>query len=81
MYLETSGLFNPLNEIHLFCLQYVYLPEINNSLVELTKEWSYYGLTTESNRTPRQIWITEMFSNSPTGYRAICDVLKMFIQI
>ena len=29
MYLETSGLFDPQNEIHLFSLQYVYLPEVN----------------------------------------------------
>ncbi|XP_028409238.1 uncharacterized protein LOC114531821 [Dendronephthya gigantea] len=75
MYLETSGLFNPLSEIHLFCLQYVYLPEINNSLEELTREWNYHGLTTESKKTPRQLWIAGMLSNSATNYRAVGDVL------
>ena len=75
MYLETSGLFNPLNEIHLFCLQYVYLPEVNKSLEELTREWNYHGLTTENNRTPRQLWIEGMLSNSQSDYRAVEDVL------
>ena len=55
MYLETSGLFDPQNEIHLFSLQYVYLPEVNRSLQELTQEWNHHGLTTEGNYSPRQL--------------------------
>jgi hypothetical protein len=75
MYLETSGLFDPLNEIHLFCLQYVYLPEVNNCPEELTRVWNYHGLTTESNTTPRQLWITGILCNSQSCYAAVEDVL------
>ena len=75
MYLETSGLFDPLNEIHLFCLQYEYLPEINVSLEELARECNYHGLTTEGNMTPRQLWITGMLSNSHNNHSAVENVL------
>ena len=76
MYLETSGLFDPQNEIHLFSLQYVYLPEVNRSLQELTQEWNHHGLTTEGNYTPRQLWITGILSNRTSNYTAVEDVLQ-----
>ena len=76
MYLETSGLFHSLNETHLFCLQYVYLPEINVSLAELAREWNYHGLTTAGNTTPRQLWVAEMLSNTHNHYSSVEDVLE-----
>lgn len=64
MYLERHGLFDPVNEVHLFSLQYVYLPMLNDSLEELAQNWNYHGLMTENNRTPRQMWIAGMLSNN-----------------
>lgn len=75
MYLETHGLFDPLSEIHLFSLQFVYIPLVNDSLEDLTQNWNYHGLSTESNRTPRQLWIQGMLSNSHTDLVAVTDVL------
>lgn len=76
MYLERNGMFDPHNEIHLFSLQYVYLPQVNDSLEEFTGSWNYHSITTENNTTPRQLWITGMLSNSHANYQAVSDVLQ-----
>lgn len=76
MYLETHGLFDPTNEIHLFSLKYVYLPLVNESLDDLTQSWNYHGLSSESNTTPRQLWIEGMLANSHTDLVAVTDVLE-----
>ena len=75
LYLETHGLFDPLSEIHLLSLQFVYLPLVNESLEDFTQNWNYHGLSTESNRTPRQLWIQGMLANSRTDLVAVTDVL------
>ena len=36
-FLESEFLLDPLNEMHLFTLHYVYLPRINKALAEFTK--------------------------------------------
>ena len=32
--LENNGIFDPLNDLHLYCLHSIYLPRINRSLEE-----------------------------------------------
>ena len=34
MYLEEMNLLNPDNDLHLYCLQYIFLPRLNRSLQE-----------------------------------------------
>ena len=76
MYLEMHELFDPTNEVHLFSLQYIYLPMVNDSLDELSREWNFYGLKTERTTTPRQLWIEGMLSNSNNDLTAVTDVLE-----
>ena len=76
IYLESNGFFEPTNEIHLFSLQCIYLPMVNDSLHQLTEEWNFHGLTTASNTTPRQLWIEGMLSNSNTDLVAVTEVLE-----
>lgn len=74
-FLEANGLFNPLNEIHLFCLHLVYLPLINSSLQELTSSWNHHPVTSECNLSPRQLWISGMVEMRNSSYSAVQDVL------
>ena len=53
--METSGLLDPVNEMHLFSLHLVYLQEINKSLVEFSRQWNYHGLSTEGGSSPLQL--------------------------
>ena len=63
-FLEENALFDSLSEVHLFCLQYVYLPRINASLAEFRNQWNYHGLRTCNHQTPLTMWQTNMITMS-----------------
>ena len=46
--------FNPCNEVHLFCLHLVYLDLINRALNEFCSEWNNHPVTTETKFSPQQ---------------------------
>eukprot|EP00794_Sanderia_malayensis_P014537 gene14537-16040_t len=55
-FMENRQLLDPLNEIHLYCLHFVYLPRINNALKELVSLWNWHPLSSANNRSPEQLW-------------------------
>ena len=54
--LEESCL-DPLNEIDLYCLHYVYLPRINSALEDFTESWNNHCLSSAESLTPNQLFI------------------------
>ena len=54
--MEESGLLCPTNEVHLFCLHYVFLPRINFQLERFMGSWNNHRLRTEHGLTPEQLW-------------------------
>ena len=57
-YLEDVNLLNIDNDIHIFCLHYIFLPRINNTLHEFIRMWNHHPLRTEHNMSPAQLWMT-----------------------
>lgn len=57
-YLERQALLDTDNEIHIWSLHYIYLPMLNNHLQTWKNAWVHHPLSTESNRTPMQLWIS-----------------------
>ena len=55
-FLEPEFLLDPLNEMHLFALHYVYLPRIYKALAEFTQDWNFHPLSSANNQSPRQLW-------------------------
>lgn len=55
--LEDEGLLDPLNEVDLFCLHFVYLPRINRALNEFVESWNNHSISTAGNLTPNQLFI------------------------
>ncbi|XP_028397381.1 uncharacterized protein LOC114521162 [Dendronephthya gigantea] len=55
--LERCGLLDSGNEIHLWCLHYVFLPVVNRHLQSWKNAWIYHPLRTEKNSTPMQLWV------------------------
>ncbi|RHZ82501.1 hypothetical protein Glove_109g51 [Diversispora epigaea] len=51
------------NEIDLFCLHYVFQSRIEVALKEFICSWNNYKLQTESNFTPRQLFISGVIQN------------------
>lgn len=64
-FLETDvdsgglGILNSANDMHLWCLHYIFLPRINAALEEFRQQWNNHGIRTESYFTPNQIFIRD----------------------
>lgn len=56
-HLEQEGLLDPLHEVDLFCLHYVYLNIINYHLEQWTRSWNTHSMTSCNSLTPMQMWI------------------------
>jgi hypothetical protein len=61
LHLEELGL-DIENSIHMFCLQYMYVPRINESLFEFRNSWNSHGLSTERFQSPLSLLYTEVHS-------------------
>lgn len=55
-YLEGHGFLDPLSDIDLFSLHFVYIRRINNSLQEFVRQHNNHPLRTERNRSPLQLF-------------------------
>lgn len=54
--LEDEGLLDPMDDIDLFCLHFVFIPRINQHLKTFKAAYCRHKLRTEHNRTPLQLW-------------------------
>jgi len=63
--MENSGLLDPCNETHIFCLHHVYLPRINEHLERFKCAWNNHRLRTEHNLTPLQLWARGIHAATP----------------
>lgn len=77
LYLERNNVFNPSSEIHLFVLQLVYLDLVNEALRQFTIEWNNHPISTESNFSPRQLWVRGMVAQSNITSTAVQDVVNL----
>ena len=62
-FMEEHGILDSLNELHLFCQHYVYLPRILRAVTELINQWNNHGLSTKGGATPLQLWHTRVRNN------------------
>ncbi len=56
-FLESEGIVDVDNEMHMWALQYVYIPRINKDLTNFTHQWNSHGLRTERHQSPLQIFV------------------------
>ena len=54
--IENEGVLDPLNDVDVFCLHYVYLPRINYSLQEFQESWNRHPMSTEGSMSPYQMF-------------------------
>lgn len=74
-FMESQGILDSLNEQHLFCLHYVYLPRIERALTEFISQWNNHGLSTQGGQTPLQLWHTGVI-NSVGIHPVLSDVFE-----
>ncbi|KAI4830859.1 hypothetical protein KUCAC02_002463 [Chaenocephalus aceratus] len=56
-FLESEGIIDIDNEMHMWALHYVYLPRINHDLRGFLDQWNNHGLRTERHQTPIQLFV------------------------
>ena len=59
-YLEIKGYLDVENPIHLWSLQYVFQPRIDEVLHRFAAGWNAHPISTSANKTPEQLWILGM---------------------
>ena len=70
-FLESQQLLDPLNEIHLYALHYVYLPRIGRALDIFREGWNHHSIRTENNVTPHQLYARGTLSMHSSGLSAL----------
>lgn len=58
--LESDGFLDPLNEVDLYCLHFVFLPRIQRCVTEFRESWNHHTLSSEGNMTPYQLFYEGM---------------------
>lgn len=56
--MEDQCLLNVEDDVHMFSLHYVFLPRINHVLDQFTEAWNNHPISTCSNLSPMQLWIS-----------------------
>ena len=72
-HMEESQILDVDDEIHMFCLIYVFLPRINRSLRLFQEAWNNHSISTENSLTPHQLWIRglTLFAGETTALRTV----------
>ena len=68
MSLKGSGQLDPLVELDIFALHYVYVPRINTALKEFKEQWNHHGLRTENGLSPLQLYTEGLLRNINSGH-------------
>ena len=58
--MESAALLDPLNSVHLFALQFVFLPRINKVLSDFIKGWNQHTLSKTGGQSPLKLYTKEM---------------------
>ena len=70
-FLEQHGLLDPLNEVHLFALHYVYMPRLNPALKTFQDGWNHHGIRTANHNSPEQLFVRGALQLHSSGLVAL----------
>ena len=65
--MEQCGMLDPSNELHLFAVQFTYLPRVNRNLQIFAEGHNRAPLSTERGKSPWQLWISGTVTTSNRG--------------
>jgi hypothetical protein len=55
-FMEEQELLDPLDDLSLWALHYIYIPRINRSLTEFINGWNNHSIRTANHKTPQQLF-------------------------
>ena len=57
-HMEALGMLDADNDLHLFCLHFVFIPRMNRHLITWREAWAKHPMRSEHNFSPEQLWIS-----------------------
>ena len=66
-HLESVGMLDPNDDLHIFCLHTVFLPRINRHLNTWKKAWVKHPIRSEQNHSPEQLWVRGLHRIAHSG--------------
>ena len=70
-YMEQHDLLNPINDVHILAIHYIFLPRINKALDEFKAYWNHHGIRTQSGMSPQQLFTSGMLRLQSSGLTAM----------
>ena len=61
-FMEECNILDPLNEVHIACLHYVYLCQINGKLTTWRNAWARHRMRT-TKTSPLKLWVSSQMNN------------------
>lgn len=80
-YLEESGFLDLSDNVHMFCLHYVFKPRINAHLQSFKRSWNNHPMRTAGNRTPNQLWISGLMEVARSSDYAAIELQEQLTQV
>lgn len=74
LHMEETHQLDISNDIHLWCLHYVFLPRIQRALDQFRQAWNSHRLRTEAGRSPHQLFMRGVIEQIGQGHRGIDDL-------
>ena len=74
--MEEAGILDRNNDIHLFTLQFIFLPRINRALESFTSAWNFHPVRTERNWTPMRMWSNGMIDHRNRDLNSVAIVAE-----
>ncbi|XP_062342184.1 uncharacterized protein LOC134039976 [Osmerus eperlanus] len=75
-FLESEGIVDIDNEMHVWALHYVYLPRINRDMADFCNQWNHHGLRTERHQSPLQIFVRTCLAQQMLPTTAMQDLFS-----
>ena len=80
-HLESSRMLDPNNDLHLFCLHYVFIPHINAHLDAWKVAWIKHPMRSEHNLSPEQLWTAGLNSMAGSSSRIASEVFENMSEV
>lgn len=74
LFLESDGVIDCNNELHMWALHYVYLPRINRDLEVFREQWNNNGLRTACHHTPYQMFVRGCLQRQTSSLTAMAEI-------
>uniref|UniRef100_A0AAZ3S787 Integrase core domain-containing protein n=1 Tax=Oncorhynchus tshawytscha TaxID=74940 RepID=A0AAZ3S787_ONCTS len=73
-FLETEQIIDINNEVHLWALHFVFLPQVNRDLAVFASQWNHHGLRTEQRQSPLQLFVSGSLAIQRANLTAVRDL-------